>query len=625
MKKILKPLLVVMALLLALTAVSCIPKGSGECTGAELQRVELAAPADFESVGTALPTLSWSMPGDCDPSEYTIQLAKDRDMTVDVLEVTFAHPTTSWTIPGPLENATEYWWRVKASVEEGGSTVSGDYSNRWRFYYGPTCDPAHMTEPVLVWPADGEIIDTAVPLLEWSYPYGPGCLPEGYRVELSTDPGYADVGLNGGTGNPGTSWLPGSDLADCTSYYWRTAPMVDTAMGPYAAGRSFFVDLTGSCPAVPSSLGGVIFHDLCAVPYSSDAPTPEGCVHPPGEHMQANGVYEEDEPGLEGITVRLAEGSCPGTDTGLTALSDADGAYEFEDLAPGTYCLSVDALGDGNDLVLIPGGWTYPSDAGQPAVQEVTLGPGETNTGMHFGWDYQFLPSPPALEPSEPMVKAIQNAHCRYGPDRDAWDDMAFLMEGETTAVEGRLEDNSWYYVENPSGSGFCWISSGVLELIGPVNETRIVAAPEIALADGAIRGKVWHDLCAPPNHYEGDPPPPPEGCVSTGGGGMGANGILESGEPGIENVLVTLGSGACPSAGLATAYTNSNGRYEFSGVAAGTYCVTVEVTPNTNTLIPGGFTFPTSGGGSASHTVSVTAGNTTSGVNFGWDFQFAP
>ncbi|MBN1264076.1 MAG: hypothetical protein JXA25_01190 [Anaerolineales bacterium] len=614
-------------ILLAFLVSSCdLPAPGDVCSGAELQKVELISPADFESVGTSLPTLSWNMPGDCDPGSYTIQLAKDRDMTVDLLEVTIDHPTTTWAIPGPLENAAEYWWQVKANVEEGGTLVSGQYSNRWRFYYGPTCDPAHQTNPVLVWPVDGETIDTVLPLLEWSYPYGPGCLPGGYRIELSTDPGLVDVGLNGGTGNPSTKWLPGDDLVDCTSYYWRVAPIVDIALGPYSESRSFFIDTAGSCAASPAgSLGGFVFHDLCAVPYSSDAPAPDGCVDLPDGGMIANGIYEEGEPGLEGVTVRLAEGSCPGTDTGLTALSAADGSYSFEGLSAGTFCLSINALGDGNDLVLIPGGWTYPESGDEPIMQEVTLGAGESNLEVHFGWDYQFLPSPAASEPSEPMVKALQNAHCRYGPDRDAWDDMAFLMEGETTVVEGRLADNSWFYVQNPTGSGFCWITAGVLEFIGPVLETKIVAAPAFELADGGIRGKVWHDLCAPPWLYEGTPPPPPEGCISTGGGGMTANGVLESGEPGISGVAVYLGSGSCNSTGLATAYTNSNGTYEFSGLAPGTYCVTVQVTPNANVLIPGGFSYPAVNGDTASHTVTVTAGNTTTGVSFGWDFQFAP
>ncbi len=615
------------ATLVGLVCTSCnlpVPASDGDlCAGVELQRVELIAPDDFESAGTELPTLSWSMPGDCDPGEYVIQLAKDRDMTVDVLEVTLAHPTTVWTIPGPLENAVEYWWRVRAGVDEGGGKVYGDYSDRWRFYYGPTCDPAHQTEPVLVWPADGEMIDTVMPLLEWSYPYGPGCLPEGYRVDLSTDPGYADMGLHGGTGNPSTRWFPGSDLSDCTTYYWRIAPMVDIAMGPYSDGRSFHVDILGSCPSVPPSLGGFVFHDLCAVPYSSDAPAPEGCVDLPGGGMAADGVYQDDEPGLEGVTVRLAEGSCPGVDTGLTAVSGADGSYVFEELSGGTFCLSITALADGNDSVLIPGGWTYPESAPDPIQQEIVLPPGEENHGVHFGWDYQFLPV--SSEPAQPLVKAIQNAHCRYGPDRDAWDDMAFLMQDESTVVEGRLADNSWYYVQNPSGSGFCWISSGVLELIGPVNETRIVPAPEIVLQDGGIQGKVWHDLCAPPNHYSGAPPPPPEGCIDTGNGGMGANGILESGEPGIAGVVVYLGSGSCPSTGLSSVITNSSGNYAFNGLQPGAYCVTVEVTPNTNTLVPGGFTYPTRGGSSASHNVNVPAGGTAGGKNFGWDYQFAP
>ncbi len=52
--------------------------------------------------------------------------------------------------------------------------------------------------------------------------------------------------------------------------------------------------------------------------------------------------------------------------------------------------------------------------------------------------------------------------------------------------------------------------------------------------------------------------------------------GTRDPGEPGIGNLTVTLGAGACPSSGLASTTTAGNGSYFFGGLSAGTYCVRV-------------------------------------------------
>lgn len=138
--------------------------------------------------------------------------------------------------------------------------------------------------------------------------------------------------------------------------------------------------------------------------------------------------------------------------------------------------------------------------------------------------------------------------------------------------------------------------------------------------AQGSIGGKVWHDLCKVP--YE-TVDVPPEGCVKLPDGGLVANGLLETGEPGIEGVVVMLGSGACPSTGLATATANADGMYTFSGLDAGTYCVSSDPLDATNEkiLIPGGWTNPAGG----SVTITLGAGEERLDVNFGWDYQFLP
>jgi CSLREA domain-containing protein len=145
-----------------------------------------------------------------------------------------------------------------------------------------------------------------------------------------------------------------------------------------------------------SSISGKVWHDLCAVPeLGYPATPPPGCSDPDGDgySTDANGILEPGEPGIPGVTLRLKAGTCAaGTDL-MTAVTDASGDYSFAGLAAGTYCVSVDALGDGNDLVLIPGGWTFPA-SGSAAVQtEIVLTAGEMHPDANFGWDYQFLPA----------------------------------------------------------------------------------------------------------------------------------------------------------------------------------------------------------------------------------------
>ncbi len=149
---------------------------------------------------------------------------------------------------------------------------------------------------------------------------------------------------------------------------------------------------------VPSSgsITGRVWHDLCASGTEGE-PSPEtppsGCVRVEGGGFEADGILAAEEPGIASVTVRLGEGGCPAF--GLAeATTDEAGAYRFDGLQAGTYCLSVDASGEPNSSVLIPGGWTFPAseDGGPAAQQTITLEDAGVVDGVNFGWDHQFLP-----------------------------------------------------------------------------------------------------------------------------------------------------------------------------------------------------------------------------------------
>ncbi len=144
-------------------------------------------------------------------------------------------------------------------------------------------------------------------------------------------------------------------------------------------------------------------------------------------------------------------------------------------------------------------------------------------------------------------------------------------------------------------------------------------------ITGATIRGRVWHDLCKPERPGQAAPSTPPEGCVPSQIGIYRANGILETGEPGIALIKVRLGAGACPSVGLAETSTDSSGRYTFAGLNAGTYCVSVDATSTANIarLSSGRWTFPALD--TSTTTVELLSHDTRSDVNFGWDYASLP
>ncbi len=143
----------------------------------------------------------------------------------------------------------------------------------------------------------------------------------------------------------------------------------------------------------------------------------------------------------------------------------------------------------------------------------------------------------------------------------------------------------------------------------------------------GIINGRVWHDLCAVAG-VEGDDESavPSEGCIAAPEGGFQANSLLDEGEPGIPNVLVSLGEGLCPAdTSIATTTTDEDGDYVFTDLSAGNYCVYVDALDVANEqLLPGAWTFPENDISSTPVTLEDGAALVT-GINFGWDYEFLP
>lgn len=226
------------------------PLGPVVCGPDDLAAPALGSPAPWVIVDTLTPTLTWSANdpseaypyGLCSPITYKVRYSKGPTFstTTEVYAEGAAPEFRNITLSA-LEPGQMYEWSVAPWIGTG----SEPFAPSRYFFTGPMCDTDALRDPRLLEPLGGSVVDTLSPTLVWEY--RDPCIPEGYRIDLSTDPSFADTSLSGGTGNPSTRWAPGSDLADCTWYYWRVSPINNTTLGPFSNIRSFMTNASGSC------------------------------------------------------------------------------------------------------------------------------------------------------------------------------------------------------------------------------------------------------------------------------------------------------------------------------------------------------------------------------------------
>jgi hypothetical protein len=143
----------------------------------------------------------------------------------------------------------------------------------------------------------------------------------------------------------------------------------------------------------PGAIRGMLWHDICEFT-GGEAGEPvvlgKGCVQygaGPAD-FSPNQVYDDFEEGWAGVTLHLGSGACPAASL-PTAVTDSAGNYRFDGLAAGTYCVYYSPLTDGNDVILIPGGPTYPERGEDGASQTVELAAGQEKE-VNFGYAWQF-------------------------------------------------------------------------------------------------------------------------------------------------------------------------------------------------------------------------------------------
>jgi uncharacterized surface anchored protein len=316
--------------------------------------------------------------------------------------------------------------------------------------------------------------------------------------------------------------------------------------------------------------------------------------------MDADGIQDIGEPGIQGVTVTLYNGD--GTPTGLTTTTDATGFYEFTNLNPGDYYvvfgtpagyLPTDADQGGDDAT--------DSDAGVGGQsQVVNLSPGENDTTIDAGF---FLP-------------ASLGDYVWLDSDADGVQDVGELGiqgvtvtlyngDGSTTGLTATTDATGFYQFTGlapgdyyvvfgaPSGYSSSPANQGGDDATdsdavgGQSATTTLDAAENDPTLDAGfyqpvtIGDFVWLDT-------DGD-------------------GVQDAGEAGIPGVSVTI---TLPDGTTTVVVTDANGLYTYTGVP-GTYTVTV---PTTGT---NGETLSTA----SSQTFTLTSGET----NLNFDFGYVP
>jgi hypothetical protein len=207
----------------------------------------LISPGIYEIVDTVLPILDWNNPGPCDPEGYAVRLSVDYDFSDSSLFGGTGSIATSWMPGVDLEPATQYYWKIAGGM----GTTMAEFSSQRAFFTGPECSPlAAVPAPERYAPLDGTILDSLTAYLRYR-PGEPGCIPDGYLLNLQTDPTFSGTNLLGEYGLPATTVIT-DPLTDCTTYYWKVTAVQDGGYSSESDVGWFSTNESGACPPVPA-------------------------------------------------------------------------------------------------------------------------------------------------------------------------------------------------------------------------------------------------------------------------------------------------------------------------------------------------------------------------------------
>lgn len=205
-------------------------------------------------VGDASPTLTVTNAGDADYDTltYAFQVASDNgflNIVTSASGVPQGSGSTAWTVPIALSEDTQYFWRARATDDQG---TPGNWANSGFFVNATNATPG---APGLNWPADAAEITTRTPSLTVVNAVDADNDALLYTFEIDTAGTFTTS--NKQTSSPiaegagTTSWTP-SMLADNTIWFWRVKANDGAADGPWMTTASLFVNTVNDAPTAPT-------------------------------------------------------------------------------------------------------------------------------------------------------------------------------------------------------------------------------------------------------------------------------------------------------------------------------------------------------------------------------------
>lgn len=232
------------------------------------------------------------------------------------------------------------------------------------------------------------------------------------------------------------------------------------------------------------------------------------------------------------------------------------------------------------------------------------------------------------------LVYRDKNGNGVYDPNEQLLANREVWLSPETschlrnqTIASARSGDDGRYTLTGSFNGSYCLALPGAntpedliavyLEPGKTLNDVNLHAETPTQI----ISGYVWNDYCAILEngaYTNGN-------CVPDGSGSFRADGLLQTTESHIPGVTVLLQPGAClnNSNAVSASVTDKMGRYTFSNLNPGRYCIFINATDNVNKekLLPGEWTFP--GNGVWYHETELQPGENVYAINFGWDYHF--
>jgi len=308
--------------------------------------------------------------------------------------------------------------------------------------------------------------------------------------------------------------------------------------------------------------------------------------------LDGDGELDEEEEGLSGITVTLLDEN---GNVVATTTTNNNGNYTFNNLPPGTYTVSVPAIGPNGETPSIPTTITH------------SLVSGETNLTYDFAYA-------PVFNSIGDFVWLDNNGDGMQGTEERGIEDVRVILFNADTDEElaVTLTDENGFYLFDGLVDGSYYIVFDTVEGLGRSDANQ---GDDRGDSDADENGQSHTvDLAGGEDDRDVD-------AAYFEGAWLGdfvwldenGDGIQDDGEVGLQGVTLTLFDEDGNVVGTTT--SDENGFYTFTDLAPGTYTVTV------STVGPNGESITTD----AAMTATILSGEHNDTLDFGYQTEAAP